>query len=82
METKLPIPAVLFVAWLSIATLGMPSPAPAEWYVAGDVGANFADRLTGISGTNGLAGLQAPDFDLQNSVSFGGKRAKVYSDQI
>ncbi len=73
METKIPISAGLFVAGLSIATVGMPSPAAAEWYVAGDVGANFADRLTDISGTNGLTGLQAPDFDLKNSVSYGGK---------
>jgi len=72
-ETKLPILTCLFVVGLSVVTVGMPSSAPAEWYVAGDVGANFADRLTGISGTNGLAELQAPDFDLQNSVSFGGK---------
>ena len=73
METKIPIAAGLVVAWLSIATFGMPSPASAEWYVAGDVGANFADRLTGISGTNGLAGLHPPDFDLKNSVSYGTK---------
>jgi len=72
-ETKIPITAGIFVAWLSLATVGMPSPAPAEWYVAGDVGANFADRLTDISGTKGLAGLQAPDFDLKNSVSYGAK---------
>lgn len=73
MEKKILIAAGLVVAWLSIMTFGMPSPASAEWYVAGDVGANFADRLTGISGTNGLAGLQAPDFDLKNSVSYGAK---------
>ena len=73
METKIPITAGLFVAWLSIATFGIPSPASAEWYLAGDVGVNFADRLTGISGTNGLEGLQAPDFDLKNSVSYGAK---------
>ena len=72
-EMKIPITAGLVAAWLSIATFGMPSPASAEWYVAGDVGANFADRLTGISGTNGLEGLQAPDFDLKNSVSYGAK---------
>ena len=72
-ETKIPIATSLVVAWLSLATFGMPSPASAEWYVAGDVGVNFADRLTGISGTNGLEGLQAPDFDLANSVSYGAK---------
>ena len=73
METKIPIAAGLVVAWLSIATFGMPSPASAEWYVAGDVGANFADRLTGISGTNGLEGRFPPDFDLKNSISYGAK---------
>ncbi|HEV8327099.1 MAG TPA: outer membrane beta-barrel protein [Nitrospiraceae bacterium] len=73
METKIPIAAGLFVAWLSIATFGMPGPASAEWYVAGNVGVNFADRLTGVSGTGDLAGFQAPDFDLKNSVSYGAK---------
>ncbi|MBU6479020.1 MAG: outer membrane beta-barrel protein [Nitrospirae bacterium] len=73
MEKMILVATGLFAAWLSIVTFGMTSPACAEWYVAGDVGANFADRLTGISGTNGLAGLQAPDFDLKNSVSYGAK---------
>ena len=73
METKIPIAACLVVAWLSIATFEMPRPASAEWYVAGDVGVNFADRLTGISGTGDLTGLQAPNFDLKNSVSYGAK---------
>ena len=73
MEKRILIATGLFVAWLSIATFGVPGPASAEWYVAGEVGPNFADRLTGISGTNGLGGLQAPDFDLKNSVSYGAK---------
>ena len=73
MEKRILVATGLFVAWLSIATFGVPSPASAEWYVAGEVGPNFADRLTGISGTNGLGGLQAPDFDLKNSVSYGAK---------
>lgn len=49
--------------------------ARAEWYVAGDVGANFADRLTGISGTGDLTGVEprSPNFDLKNSVSYGAK---------
>lgn len=73
METKIPIAAGLLAAWLLTGTFGVPSSVSAEWYVAGAVGPNFADRLTGISGTNGLAGLQAPDFDLKNSVSYGAK---------
>src|SRR4051812_33861119 len=45
----------------------------AEWYVAGQVGANFADRLTNIQGTGNLQSLLAPDFDLKNAVVYGGK---------
>jgi len=74
-ETKIPIAAGLFVAWFSIATFGMPGLASAEWYVAGNVGVNFADRLTGISGTGDLTGVEprSPDFDLKNSISYGAK---------
>jgi len=74
-ETKIPITAGLFVAWLALAASGMPSPAAAEWYVAGDVGVNFADRLTGISGTGDLTGVEprSSDFDLKNSISYGAK---------
>lgn len=45
----------------------------AEWYVGGQVGANFADRLTDIQGTGNLQALGAPAFDLQNAVVYGGK---------
>lgn len=45
----------------------------AEWYVAGHAGVNFADALRNIKGTGGLSGLEAPDFDLKNSVAYGGK---------
>jgi opacity protein-like surface antigen len=48
-------------------------PAQAEYYVAGQVGVNFADRLKNIEGTGSLLNLQAPDFDLKNSVSYGAK---------
>jgi opacity protein-like surface antigen len=45
----------------------------AEWYVGGQVGANFADRLTDIQGTGNLQSFSSPDFDLQNAVVYGGK---------
>ena len=45
----------------------------AEWYAAGQIGVNFADRLTNIEGTGSLASLRAPDFDLKNAVVYGGK---------
>jgi opacity protein-like surface antigen len=70
---KVPIAAGILVAWLSLATFAMPNPVSAEWYLAGDMGVNFADRLTGISGTGDLTGRQAPDFDLKNSISYGAK---------
>ncbi len=47
--------------------------ASAEWYVAGQFGANFADQLSNIRGTSSLSGFRAPDFDLQNSFVYGGK---------
>jgi opacity protein-like surface antigen len=70
---KTPIASGILVAWLSLASFAIPTPVSAEWYVAGDMGVNFADRLTGISGTGDLTGSQAPDFDLKNSVSYGAK---------
>jgi opacity protein-like surface antigen len=47
--------------------------AEAEYYVAGQVGVNFADQLKNIEGTGSLLTLTAPDFDLQNAVAYGGK---------
>jgi len=72
-ETKIRIAVGLLAVWLSIATFGIPGSASAERYVAGMVGVTFADQLTDISGTNINAGLRAPDFDLQNSISYGAK---------
>lgn len=57
---------------LALCTLWVQD-ALAEWYVAGLFGVNFADRLTDVSGTNGFAGFRAPDFDLKNSLAYGGK---------
>ena len=73
MKSHIPVGAGLVVFWLTIATFGMIGSASAETYVAGTVGVNFADQLTDISGTNINAGLQAPDFDLKNSVIYGAK---------
>jgi opacity protein-like surface antigen len=47
--------------------------AHAEWYVAGQFGLNFADRLTDLSGTNQLIGMRGPDLDLKNSYTYGAK---------
>jgi len=50
-----------------------PALAQAEYYVAGQVGVNFADRLTGIQGTGNFVTQTGPDLDLQNAVLYGGK---------
>lgn len=47
--------------------------AQAEWYVAGQAGYSFADALRNVTGTGGLSGLAAPNFDMKNSVAYGGK---------
>ena len=41
--------------------------------VAGQVGVNFADRLTGIQGTGSFVTQGGPDLDLKNAVVYGGK---------
>jgi opacity protein-like surface antigen len=53
--------------------IGFPSLTSAEWYVAGQLGVNFADQLRAIRGTGILKGLSAPDFDLKNSYTYGAK---------
>ncbi len=50
-----------------------PRSTSAEWYVAGQVGVNFADPLRNVRGTGTLAGLDAPNFNLKTSPAFGGK---------
>lgn len=72
-KPMIPMMARVLVAVFSVACLAIPVPATAEWYAAGAVGPNFADRLTNISGTGILSGFQSPDWDLKNSLSFGAK---------
>jgi len=57
---------------LTIACL-IPAVVQAEYYVAGQVGVNFADRLTGIQGTGNFVTQTGPDLDLKNAVLYGGK---------
>jgi opacity protein-like surface antigen len=66
---RLPIGIFLLV----LIGLVYPYRSAAEWYVGGQVGANFADRLTDIQGTGNLQSFSSPDFDLQNAVVYGGK---------
>ena len=58
---------------LAVACLSPTVDAGAEYYVAGQVGVNFADRLTGIQGTGNFVTQRGPDLDLKNAVLYGGK---------
>ena len=58
---------------LLLLLAGLPSLASAEWYVAGQFGGNFPDKLTAVRGTGILKGLDAPDFPLKTSYAYGGK---------
>lgn len=75
MHTQKSLIAGMFIAGLSLATFNTLPPASAEMYVAGQAGVNFADRINSIAGTGVSAGVQGPlaDFDLQNSITYGGK---------
>ena len=65
--------ALVIASLCLMAGILRPPSVSAEWYVAGQFGANFADQLSDIRGTGGLGGFRAPDFDLQNSFVYGGK---------
>ena len=64
----LPLCIVLFTA----------QAAQAEWYTGLYTGVNFADDLHNVEGTGALAGLQAPDFDLKNSIVYGAKLGNYF----
>lgn len=69
--------SLFIIVFVNILVLSIP--ASAEMYIAGQAGVNFADRINAIGGTGPQAGVQNldpaanPDFDLQNSITFGGK---------
>ena len=48
-------------------------PAQAEWYVAGQAGYSFAGPLRNVTTTGPFSGIELQDFDLNNSVAYGGK---------
>lgn len=75
MKKNVPFVASLLTAGCWFTSFCTPSLVSAEMYVAGTAGVNFADRINSIAGTGPLAGAPGPfeDFDLQNSISYGGK---------
>ncbi|OQW37652.1 MAG: hypothetical protein A4E19_13340 [Nitrospira sp. SG-bin1] len=75
MHKNIAVTAGIFAAGFSLVTLCSLTPASAEMYIAGQAGVNFADRINSIAGTGSQAGAPGPfiDFDLQNSITYGGK---------
>jgi opacity protein-like surface antigen len=48
-------------------------PSQAEWYVAGQAGYSFADSLRNVTTTGPFSGNELQDFDMKNSLAYGGK---------
>jgi opacity protein-like surface antigen len=61
--------SVLLLAVLSLIAI----PARAEWYVAGQAGYSFADSLRNVTTTGPFSGIELQDFDMKNSLAYGGK---------
>ena len=63
-----------FLSLLLLTVLSLIAiPAQGEWYVAGQAGYNFADSLRNVTTTGPFSGIELQDFDLNNSVAYGGK---------
>ena len=63
-----------FFCFLLLTVLSLTSiPAKAEWYVAGQAGHSFADSLRNVTATGPFSGIELQDFDMKNSLAYGGK---------
>lgn len=62
-----------FLATVAISLLLCPYLAQAEFYVAGQVGATFPEKISNVQGTGLASGLSFSDLALQTSVIYGGK---------
>ena len=61
--------SLFFLPVLSLVAV----PAQAEWYVAGQAGYNFAGSLRNVTTTGPFSGIELQDFDMKNSLAYGGK---------
>ena len=61
--------SLLFLPVLSLVAI----PSQAEWYVAGQAGYSFADSLRNATTTGPFSGIELQDFDMKNSLAYGGK---------
>ncbi|MDZ4732078.1 MAG: outer membrane beta-barrel protein [Nitrospirota bacterium] len=55
----------------AVSTIALP--VQAEWYVAGQAGYSFADSLRNVTTTGPFSGIALQDFDMKNSLAYGGK---------
>ncbi len=55
----------------AVSTIALP--VQAEWYVAGQAGHSFADSLRNVTTTGPFSGIALQDFDMKNSLVYGGK---------
>jgi opacity protein-like surface antigen len=63
-----------FLSLLLLTALSLIAiPAQAEWYVAGQAGYSFADALRNVTTTGPFSGIELQDFDMKNSLAYGGK---------
>lgn len=63
-----------FLSFLLLAAVSsITIPAQAEWYVAGQAGHSFADSLRNVTTTGPFSGIELQDFDMKNSLAYGGK---------
>lgn len=69
--------------WLSALAvlLLLSSPARAELYIAGQVGASIPNKFSNVEGTDSSSGLSVSDLSLQNSFMYGAKLG-YYFDSI
>jgi len=56
---------------ITVPTIAIP--VQAEWYVAGQAGYSFADSLRNVTTTGPFSGIELQDFDMKNSLAYGGK---------
>jgi opacity protein-like surface antigen len=63
-----------FLSLLLLTALSLIAiPTRAEWYVAGQAGYSFADSLRNVTTTGPFSGIELQDFDMKNSLAYGGK---------
>lgn len=64
---------VLILGCFLTSSVLLPALAHSELYIAGQLGGAFPGKLTNVKGTGNSSGLTFGDFEMDNSVVYGGK---------